>query len=51
MEKQEFEQLVKLLEQVNKHLSHMSSRLDDIDNSLGKMRDDVKKKRKSPFDI
>ena len=51
MEKQEFEQLVNLLKEVNKHLEHVSSCLDRIDNSLEKIRGETKKRRGSPFDI
>jgi len=51
MEKQEFQQLLDLLKQVNKHLEHMSSRLDKIDKSLEKMRGETKRRRESPFDI
>ena len=51
MEKQEFEQLVDLLKEVNKHLDHIGSRLEGIDKSLEKIRAEAKKKRESPFDI
>ena len=51
MEKPESEQLVELLKEVNKHLDHISSRLDAIDKSLERIKDETKKRRKSPFDI
>lgn len=51
VEKQEFEQLVDLLKEVNKHLDHIGSHLEGIDKSLEKIRAETKKKRESPFDI
>ena len=51
MEKEQFEQLVKLLKEMNTHLDNITSRLDAIDKSLDQIRNETKKKRKSPFDI
>ena len=51
MEKQEFEQVVNLLKETNKHLGDISSRLDGIDKSLERIGAEAKKRRKSPFDI
>ena len=51
MEKQQFEQLEKLLKELNEHLEHMCSRLSGIDSSLETLKDEIKKKRKSLFDI
>lgn len=51
MEKEQFEQLANLLKEMNTHLDNITSRLDAIDKSLDKIRNETKKKRKSPFDI
>ncbi len=51
MEKQEFEELVKLLKENNKYSENISSRLDKIDNTLEKIKNDAKKKHKSMFDL
>jgi len=51
MEKQEFEELVKLLKKANEYLEQISSRLDKIDDSLEKIKNETKKKRKSMFDL
>ena len=51
MEKQEFEELVKLLKKANEHLEHISSRLDKICDSLEKIKGETKKKRRSMFDL
>jgi archaellum component FlaC len=51
MEKQEFEELARLLKGINKHLENISSRLDKIDNTLEKIKNDAKKKHKSMFDL
>jgi len=51
MEKEQFEQLANLLKEMNTHLDKITSRLDAIDKSLDKIRNESKKKRKSPFDI
>jgi len=51
MEKQAPEELASLLKEVNKHLEHISYRLDGIDKSLERMADAAKKKRKPLLDI
>ena len=51
MERQEFEQLVKLFTEMNKHLEQISSRLDGIAKTLDKLRGETKKRRKSYLDI
>lgn len=51
MEKEQFEQLANLLKEMNTHLDKITSRLDTIDKSLDKIRNESKKKRKSPFGI
>ena len=51
MEKQEFEQMIKLLKEGNKHLEDISSHLNGIDGSLEKMRTEAKKRHRSPFDV
>jgi prefoldin subunit 5 len=51
MEKEQFEQLAKLLTGTNKHLEQISSRLDGIDKTLDKLRTETKKRRKSYLDI
>jgi tetrahydromethanopterin S-methyltransferase subunit G len=51
MEKQEFEELVKLLKENNKYLENISSRLDKIDSTLEKIKGETKKKHKSMFDL
>ncbi len=51
MEKREFEEIVRLLKENNKHLETISSRLDKIDNALEKIKNDTKKKRKPMFDL
>lgn len=44
MEKEQFEQLVKLLKQLNEYLEHISSCLGGIDNSLDLIKDEMKGK-------
>ena len=52
MEKQQFDQLEKLLNEVDKHLKNIDSRLERMDKSLDVIKDEVKKKkRRSQFDI
>ena len=45
MEKEQFEQLVKLLKELNEYLENISSRLSGIDNCLEEIKDEIKKKR------
>jgi tetrahydromethanopterin S-methyltransferase subunit G len=51
MEKQEFEELRKLLRDMNKHLENVDSRLDEIDSKLEKTKVEPKKKHRSMFDL
>ncbi|MBA7504613.1 hypothetical protein ES706_03259 [subsurface metagenome] len=44
MEKQQFEQLVKLLKELNEYLEHISSCLSKIDNSLDIIKDNTEPK-------
>ena len=46
MDKEQFEQLVKLLKELNEYVGNISSRLNGIDNSLETIKDDMLKKRK-----
>jgi tetrahydromethanopterin S-methyltransferase subunit G len=51
MEKQEFEELKKLLRDMNKHLDNVDSRLDKIESKLGIIKGGPKKKHRSIFDL
>lgn len=45
MEKEQFEQLVKLLKELNVNLEDISSRLGGIDNTLDMIRDAIRRKK------
>jgi tetrahydromethanopterin S-methyltransferase subunit G len=51
MEKQEFEELKKILRAMNKHLENVASRLDKIDGKLENIKVGPKKKHRSMFDL
>lgn len=51
MEKREFEELMKLLKESNKHLENIAARLDKIDGGLQKIRNAPTRKRGSMFDL
>lgn len=52
MDKQGFEELLKLMKESNRHLETISSRLDKINDTLEKMKKgETKKKRSSIFDL
>ena len=51
MGKQEFEELKKLLRDINEHLENVDSRLDKIDSRLEKIKGEPKKKHRSIFDL
>lgn len=44
MEKVQFEQLLKLLKELNEYLENISSRLSGIDNTLDLIKDEIKGK-------
>lgn len=44
MEKEQFEQLIKLLKELNEYLENISPRLSGIDNTLDIVKDEIKKK-------
>jgi len=47
MEKEQFEQLLKLFKELNEHLEDISSRLGGIDNSLDLILDELKGKKRT----
>ena len=51
MNRQEFEELLNLLREMNKHLENIDFRLDKIDNKLKNIKGETKKKRSSMFDL
>jgi prefoldin subunit 5 len=51
MEKEQYEQLIKLLNELNGHIKDMSSRLDKIENYLQKIESDYKRRRSAWFDV
>jgi len=51
MEKQEFEELLEILKEMNKNLENIGSRLDKIDSTLERIKGETKKRHKSMFDL
>ena len=46
MDKAQFEELLKLLRELNEYMENISSRLSGIDNTLETIKDDLRQKRR-----